>query len=159
MDTLHIDGPAHIVALYETRANHSDDAGLDLILPEDLFVSRGRQATLDFGIRCMRTGPDDQRQTGGYYLYPRSSISKTPFRMANSVGIIDAGYRGNIMAKIDNTGPCDMTIKAGERLFQICMPDLRPFNVVIGGVDMNTERGTGGFGSTNSKLPYENRKA
>ena len=139
---LHIDGAPEVVALYESRANHSDDAGLDLILPADVFVPRGRQATLDFGIRCMREGP------GGYYLYPRSSISKTPFRMANSVGIIDAGYRGNIMAKIDNTGPSDLTIRAGERLFQICMPDLCPFKVVIGGVIYDTERGSGGFGST-----------
>jgi dUTPase len=41
-----------------------------------------------------------------------------------------------------------MTIKAGERLFQICMPDLRPFKVMIGGVNYNTTRGAGGFGST-----------
>ena len=34
----------------------------------------------------------------GYYLYPRSSISKTPLILANSVGIIDSGYRGNIKA-------------------------------------------------------------
>ena len=33
-----------------------------------------------------------------YYLYPRSSISKTPLRMSNSTGIIDAGYRGEIIA-------------------------------------------------------------
>lgn len=152
---LHIDGAPEVLALYESRVNHSDDAGLDLILPCDVFVPRGRQATLDFGIRCMRTVVDvnssekSERQKGGYYLYPRSSISKTPFRMANSVGIIDAGYRGNIMAKIDNTGAMDITIKAGERLFQICMPDLCPFKIVIGGVEYNTERGSGGFGSTN----------
>ena len=37
-----------------------------------------------------------------YYLYPRSSVStKTPLRLANSVGIIDSGYRGNIKAVFD----------------------------------------------------------
>lgn len=163
MDTLHIDGEPDVLALYSARYNHSDDAGMDLILPADLFVPRGCQATLDFGIRCMRTDAEDKPSRGGYYLYPRSSISKTPFRMANSVGIIDAGYRGNIMAKIDNTGRNDMTIKAGERLFQICMPDLRPFKVVMGGVLYDTERGSGGFGSTGedvrpqSKLPASRR--
>jgi dUTPase len=35
-----------------------------------------------------------------YYLYPRSSLSKTSFQLANSVGVIDAGYRGNLMAKV-----------------------------------------------------------
>ena len=37
----------------------------------------------------------------GFYLHPRSSISKTKLRLANSTGIIDAGYRGHIMAMFD----------------------------------------------------------
>ena len=44
---------------------------------------------------------DDYLPTS-YMLVPRSSISKTPLRMANSIGIIDAGYRGEIMAAVDN---------------------------------------------------------
>ena len=36
-----------------------------------------------------------------YYLFPRSSIYKTRYRLANSVGIIDCGYRGNLMAAMD----------------------------------------------------------
>ena len=36
-----------------------------------------------------------------FYVYPRSSISKTPLRMANSVGIIDSGYRGNLKFAVD----------------------------------------------------------
>ena len=52
------------------------------------------------------------------------------------------------MAKVDNISDTDYLIKRGERLFQICMPDLRPFRVVIGSVSINTDRGTGGFGST-----------
>ena len=43
-----------------------------------------------------------------YYLVPRSSISNTPFIMANSIGIIDAGYRGFIKAKIRN---CSLQIE------------------------------------------------
>ena len=35
-----------------------------------------------------------------YYLYPRSSISKTPLIQTNSVGIIDRDYRGNVMGKV-----------------------------------------------------------
>ena len=55
-----------------------------------------------------------------YYLYPRSSISKTPLRLCNSVGIIDAGYRGNIMAFVDNI---DEDYDLGTRLFQLCDPN------------------------------------
>jgi dUTP pyrophosphatase len=95
----------------------------------------------------------------GYYLYPRSSIVKTPFRLSNSVGIIDSGYRGEIMAVVDNIDAVNNDIKTClnkymppmSRMFQICSPTLEPFMIQI--VDSEdklglTERGSGGFGST-----------
>jgi dUTP pyrophosphatase len=95
----------------------------------------------------------------GYYLYPRSSIVKTPFRLSNSVGIIDSGYRGEIMAVVDNMNAANNDMKTSitqymppmSRMFQICSPTLQPFMVQI--VDSEeklglTERGSGGFGST-----------
>jgi dUTP pyrophosphatase len=95
----------------------------------------------------------------GYYLYPRSSIVKTPFRLANSVGIIDSGYRGEIMAVVDNINSSSNDVSVClerympemSRMFQICSPTLEPFMVRI--VDSeedlgSTERGSGGFGST-----------
>ena len=84
----------------------------------------------------------------GYYLYPRSSIYKTPLRLSNSVGIIDAGYRGNIMACVDNHGSEDYTIKKGTRLFQICSPDLKELKFKLSNTLSETSRGEGGFGST-----------
>ncbi len=100
----------------------------------------------------------------GFYLYPRSSISKTRMRLANSVGIIDAGYRGDLIAAVDTIGLFGSTdiwhvwketlspIKKYDRYFQVCAPDLSPFLVHI--VDTAEElspptaRGSGGFGST-----------
>ena len=38
-------------------------------------------------------------------MYPRSSIYKTPLRLANNTGIIDSGYRGNLMGAFDNISP------------------------------------------------------
>jgi dUTPase len=95
----------------------------------------------------------------GYYLYPRSSIVKTPFRMANSVGIIDSGYRGEIMAVVDNIDRVIYDLKVCldryappmSRLFQICSPTLEPFLVKIVEYENDlglTDRGDGGFGST-----------
>ena len=83
-----------------------------------------------------------------YYLYPRSSISKTPLRMSNSVGIIDAGYRGNLMASVDNVSGEDYQIQRGQRLFQIC--PWNDFKVTLEVVDelSDSDRGNGGFGST-----------
>ena len=99
----------------------------------------------------------------GYYMYPRSSISKTPLRLANSVGIIDSGYRGELMAKVDNINGCscdcscdneagdsvDYVVGQHSRLFQVCAPDLSPFASVeiVESLD-DTSRGAGGFGST-----------
>ena len=100
----------------------------------------------------------------GYFLYPRSSISKTPLRLANSLGIIDSGYRGNLMGMFDvvnindeekrEYNDADYYIKKYDKLVQICAPSLCPIFVEI--VDTldelgeETERGEGGFGSTST---------
>jgi dUTPase len=100
----------------------------------------------------------------GFYLYPRSSISKTRMRLANSVGIIDAGYRGDLIAAVDTIGLFGSTdiwhvwketlspIKKYDRYFQVCAPDLSPFLVHIVDAEHDlsspTSRGSGGFGST-----------
>ncbi len=79
-----------------------------------------------------------------FYLYPRSSISNTPLRLANSVGIIDSGYRGPMIACFDGT----YSIKKFQRLVQVCTPTLEPMTVVmVDNLDI-TVRGEGGFGST-----------
>jgi len=85
-----------------------------------------------------------------YWMLPRSSISKTPLRLANSVGLIDAGYRGPLLAMIYSTGN-DFAVAFGDRYFQIAGPELQPFerieivDEIPGGA---TIRGEGGFGST-----------
>jgi dUTPase len=85
-----------------------------------------------------------------YYLYARSSIYKTPFSLANNVGIIDTGYRGNLCAALHNTTSNSYSlVKMGTRMTQICMPDLSPnFHVRLVNKLSDTSRGTGGFGST-----------
>ncbi len=130
-------------ALYGEKANYGTDSGFDLYVPADITVQPGETATIDHAILC------EPKFLGGYYLYPRSSISKTPLRLANSVGIIDNGYRGSIMAKVDNRGTEPFTVRRGERLFQLCHPSLLPLTVrMVEAVNVHTERGAGGFGST-----------
>ena len=87
-----------------------------------------------------------------------SSSYRSPFRrargalnignLANSVGIIDSGYRGNILAAVDNIWDQPYDLKKGTRLFQICAPDLTPINVELVDSLDETVRGAGGFGST-----------
>jgi dUTP pyrophosphatase len=83
-----------------------------------------------------------------FYVYPRSSLSKTSLRLANSVGIIDSGYRGNILVAVDNIRDKPFQLRRGTRLFQICAPDLSPLSVKLVNSLDKTVRGAGGFGST-----------
>jgi dUTP pyrophosphatase len=127
-----------------SRANFLSDSGFDLYVPNDVTIAGKSTVKIDMGIIV------EPQFNGGYYLYPRSSISKTPLRLANSVGIIDNGYRGHIMVVVDNISDKEWDVKRGERLFQLCHPTLEPLSVkVVDEVDMKTDRGVGGFGSTN----------
>lgn len=129
----------------ETRG----DAGLDLYCPGNLTIPPHETGKIDFKIQCEGLSDSDNRNVC-YYLYSRSSISKTPLRLANGVGIIDAGYRGNLMAVVDNISSEPYHIQKGQRLFQICGRYLEPINLTLVENLSLSERGNGGFGSTGS---------
>lgn len=129
------------------------DAGFDLFAPDEVEFYGGCHK-LDFKIQCSATLLNLQSNTQrftSYYMYPRSSVSKSPLRLANSVGIIDAGYRGNIMAMFDSRSPY-FKVNPLERYAQICAPNLCPVLVElvdkVEDLSAPTERGSGGFGST-----------
>lgn len=135
----------------ESEKQESTDSGFDLIIPQDITIpgnSYGNRIKL--GIKCEPEISDNEKPHG-YYLYPRSSIYKTPLRLANSVGIIDYSYRGEIMAIVDNHSEQDYKIEAGTRLFQLCAPDLKPIDIEIVENIGFTDRNEGGFGSTGLK--------
>ena len=79
---------------------------------------------------------------------PRSSISKTPLRLANSIGLIDGGYRGELMAMCDKIKNDSYTLEKGQRLFQIVACDCYQITYDLTDQLSETSRGTGGFGST-----------
>ena len=145
---IHLENQA-LREFYKDRANYASDSGFDLYVPSDVTVAPMSSARIDMEITV------EPKFEGGYYLYPRSSISKTPLRMANSVGIIDNGYRGHIMAVVDNNSTNEYTVRRGERLFQLCHPSLRPLSVrIVDELNRDTERGAGGFGSTSQAQPH-----
>ena len=80
----------------------------------------------------MYSSPDREYNTG-YYMFPRSNISKSRFRLANSVWIIDSGYRGNLISAFDLTPQPmdDYIVSKYDRLIQICAPSLVPIIVEI----------------------------
>ena len=87
-----------------------------------------------------------------YWLAPRSSIWKHGITQANSIGIIDKTYRGNLMGAVHLMDKTESKIIPEEsRLFQILAPDMGYISKIIvqplSALD-ETSRGTGGFGST-----------
>jgi len=142
---------------YEWQTNPHKDAGVDLYCPKDITIDPGKTHFIKFGIKCalyrkggapVADGSDLHWNPCGFYLMPRSSISKTSLRMSNSIGVIDSGYRGQIMGAVDNISRNPCHIIAGQRLFQICEPRLEPMEIIlVNNLDM-TLRGEGGFGST-----------
>ena len=94
----------------------------------------------------------DNSKNLSFLLVPRSSIVKTNFRMSNSIGVIDAGYRGNLKAFVDVINNDSDVPKEGERMFQIILGSLEPIdNIEIVDTLSETSRGHGGFGSTGKK--------
>jgi dUTP pyrophosphatase len=140
----------------EYKTQHKDDCGFDLPSTESIQLENSDLSdpikTINFKIKCAMINNETQTCVG-YYLYPRSSISKYPLFFCNNVGIIDPGYRGEIKAKVrympyDNINENYKNINELDRIFQICSPDLSPFNIEIVVSLPDSSRGDGGFGST-----------
>jgi dUTP pyrophosphatase len=144
----------NIIEFYKNQINDlTENSGFDLVATEDLtLTSDNPTGLLSLGVKCAPTF------NSGYYLYPRSSIFKTPIRMANSVGIIDMNYRGEIKAPVDFnyilSNSDSYTIKKGTKLFQLCHPSLAPvkYNLVDETELSLTTRNTNGFGSTGQTI-------
>ncbi len=87
----------------------------------------------------------------GYFgaIYPRSSAGiKLRVRLANTTGIIDSDYRGEIVIFIINEGEEDLVINKGDRLCQmVIQPYIQVDFEVVDSLD-ETQRGEGGIGST-----------
>jgi deoxyuridine 5'-triphosphate nucleotidohydrolase len=104
-------------------------------------------------IKCTVLPNGERLEQGSHYtLEPRSSIFKTSFVMANSRGIIDKSYRGELKAPMVSVGSNLASVDAGTRLFQILAPNLGYINQVVYVESLDeTSRGSGGFGSTGTK--------
>lgn len=140
-----------VSSIYQNHSSyHEGDSGLDLFVTQRIVVpAKSLSFKIDLCISCEAFQDKSKQLNVSYYLYPRSSMgSKTPLRLSNSVGIIDAGYRGNIMAIVDNLSDEDFVIEQNTRLFQLCSPVLSPISFEVVNSLSETSRGSGGLGST-----------
>lgn len=83
-------------------------------------------------------------------LLPRSGLgTKLDIQLANTVGLIDADYQGEILMAVKNCGTEEFEIKALDRIVQmVVIPVIRPTYSVVEVFTDLTKRGEGGFGST-----------
>ena len=127
------------------------NSGFDLYIPSTQmipYVSNMTGTLVDLQIKGEMK---DNNKSYAYYLYPRSSMTKTPLMLSHSAGIIDSGYRGFIKASLRNLSQTDYEIEKGTRLVQIVHPTMEAFTVQLVDDDSElsiTTRGAGGFGST-----------
>lgn len=121
------------------KYSHDDDAGMDLTAVSTDF---------DNNILTIHTGLAMEIPSGFVgLLFPRSSVYKKKLSLCNSVGVIDANYRGEIIGKFYVK---DSLYTVGERCLQMIIlpyPKIE-FNEVK--ILSETSRGQGGFGSTNN---------
>ena len=135
----------HYPGMPTPQRGHASDAGLDLIA---MSVEQKRHDIFFFD-----TGVSVQVSAGFYTeIVPRSSIIKTDFLLANSIGVIDPDYRGRIFVPFRHLGKGDGVEAAeqllGQRIVQLLVRRLEPCTVEIVEMLGTTERGSGGFGST-----------
>ena len=131
---LHIDA---IVPKY----SHFGDAAVDL--------TAVRKWEDDKGNLCYGTGlamEIPHHHVG--LLFPRSSVSKTDLRLCNSVGVIDSGYRGELILKFDKTGQKEYEV--GDRVGQLMLVPIPSIQFVEVANLPPSDRAFGGFGSTGS---------
>tara|TARA_Y100001970_G_C14250663_1_gene871570 strand:+ start:3223 stop:3660 length:438 start_codon:yes stop_codon:yes gene_type:complete len=122
------------------------DAGMDLYTIKDGYADKHGNMVYHTGL-AMEIPKD---HVG--LLFPRSSVSKTPHSLRNSVGVIDSGYRGEIIMKFgwmesSNIEPLNLYEK-GDRIGQIIIMPHPHIDFVEVDDLSSSDRGSGGFGST-----------
>ncbi len=126
-----------------TRA-HAHDAGLDLHALEDVTLEPGARASVGTGLAL-----EIPEGHAGLVL-PRSGLAaRHGIALVNAPGLIDAGYRGELRVLLLNTDrrePC--TLRAGDRIAQLVLIAVHAPAVLEVAELTDSERGTGGFGSS-----------
>jgi dUTP pyrophosphatase len=122
---------------------HPGDAGLDLAAAERTRIEPGGRAAVPTGLAVAIPH--------GWVglVHPRSGLARRHgLTVANAPGTIDAGYRGELVVLLVNLGADPVTVEAGDRIAQLLLQQVGHAEVVEVDTLDDTERGSGGFGSS-----------
>lgn len=144
--------PDAVIPAYASKG----DAGLDLVATSKEWNSE--KGFVEFGTGLSMEIPE------GYVglLFPRSSVSGTKYTLANSVGVIDSGYRGEVRLRffLNSAGMHNLDLDSrnqfkklkeyniGDKVGQLIILDYPTIEPVETDKLSKTDRGEGGFGST-----------
>ena len=122
-----------------TRA-HELDAGYDLYSTEDVMILERGNHTFDTGVHV--------EIPAGYVGMIKSKSGLNVNHNITSEGVIDSGYVGSIRVKLYNNGDRPVRIRKEQKISQlVIMPIITPDLELVDGLE-DTDRGSGGFGST-----------
>ena len=130
-------------AVVPSRA-HPDDAGLDLAASEAVVLSPGERAGVPTGI-AVAIPPGHAG-----LVVPRSGLARRHgVTVANAPGLIDAGYRGELIVLLVNLGRATHAVAAGDRVAQlVVVPVATMAPIEVEELPEGDGRGDAGFGST-----------
>ena len=121
-------------------------AGADLVacIDEPVTINPHERAFIPSGIAI------EMDSTGfGAFIFARSGLAcKNGICLANSVGVVDADYRGEIKIALLNTSEVSYTVEPFERIAQLVIMPVEKAEFEICNALSDTQRGDGGFGST-----------
>lgn len=122
---------------------HKGDAGMDLVACEEIAIPAGGSALVRTGL-AIELPPGTEAQ-----VRPRSGLAlKHQVTVLNSPGTIDEGYRGEIGVILINHGNREFNIDRGMKVAQLVVKPVLCVQIEEISALTNTERDTGGFGST-----------
>lgn len=128
-------------------------AGLDLCacLENPVVIQPGEITIIPTGLAA---SPDNKETA--LFIYPRSGLStKSGISLANCVGVVDSDYRGEIAVPLINNSSDAFTVEHGMRIAQLVAAPVFFPEIVLSDTLDETERGSGGFGSTGCNINNE----
>ena len=113
----------------EKEYPNNDNAGFDLLTSESTtYTENEKIIMLKLGVKAVMINTFTQ-QSVHFWLSPRSSIWKNGVVLANSMGVIDRSYRGELMAAcMKYTNTSENHINFGTRLVQIIAPEAQCYH-------------------------------
>jgi dUTP pyrophosphatase len=139
------EGQADVIPAYATEGS----AGMDLkaCIDEAMVIKPGQIVKIPTGIAIQL--PDNH--VGGF-VFPRSGLSsKHGISLINCVGVIDSDYTGEVVCPVVNHSDSEFTVSPGDRIAQLVFMPVCNASLIQVEDLQETERGSGGFGSTGLK--------